>query len=119
MEKRSIFFQVINSHSIGMRNRKMLLYQFIFSDILNYLKICKGPESSQQVLSVPDLFMDFGKHILQNKDESSAPLDAKGDLSKVNCCYACYFSYIIIFPLSFSLFSISLSCLTHTHFLFF
>lgn len=62
----------------------MLLYQFLFCDILNYLKICKGPESSQQILSVPDFFMDYGKHVLQSKDESSAALGAKGDLSKVN-----------------------------------
>lgn len=62
----------------------MLLYQFLFCDILDDLKICKDTESSQQYLSVPDLMMDFGKHVLQNKDESSAALGAKGDLSKVN-----------------------------------
>lgn len=83
MKKKHIFpSDVINC--IGMRNRKMLLYQFLFCDILIFLKICKGPESSQQVLCLPDFFMDFGKHILQNKDESSAALDAKGDSSKVN-----------------------------------
>lgn len=67
-----------------MRNRKVLLYQFLFCDILNDLKICKGPESSQQILSVPDFIMDFDKHVLQTEDESSAALGAKDDLSQVS-----------------------------------
>lgn len=96
---------IINSHCIGMKNRKVLPYQFPFCDILDDLKICKGLESSQQILSVPDFIMDFGKHVLQNKDESSMALSVKGDLSQVYRCHPLCFSYITVFSLLLSFFS--------------